>query len=115
LPGQAAGEKAVLEELPEATIFKTGPLVGVEDRLLNRIANLAKTLPAVPLIDGGATRMQPVYVRDVTNAMMNSLKSRDVLGQTYYLGGPKVFTCVPPMLLCLFVLALCMECKVPHL
>lgn len=98
---QAEGEAAVLEAYPEATIFRAGPLVGVEDHFLNNVAAQAKSLPFVPLVDGGRTRFQPVYVRDVVSAMMTSLRSRDVLGQTFHLGGPGVFTCAsliwPPL------------------
>ena len=73
---QFAGEQVVREIYPEATIFKPGPLIGVEDNLMNNLARL----------------LQPVYVRDVANAMINSLKTKECLGQDYHLGGPDVIT-----------------------
>lgn len=90
---KAAGEEVIKSELGDiATIFKLAHLTGTEDRLFNNYARLAKSLPFVPLADGGHTQLQPVWVRDVTTAMMNSLLTWDSLGKTYHLAGPDVFT-----------------------
>lgn len=89
---QAAGEKIVREIYPDATIFKPGQMVGVEDNLMNNLARLAKKFPIIPLIDGGHNKLQPVWVRDVARAMINSLKTKECLGQDYYLAGPDVIT-----------------------
>ena len=82
----------VREIYPEATIFKPGQLVGVEDNLMNNLARLAKKFPIIPLVDGGHQKLQPTYVKDVANAMINSLKTKECLGQTYHLAGPDVIT-----------------------
>ena len=52
----------------------------------------------LPIVGGGHARLQPVYVRDVADAMINSLRSRDAIGQDFYLAGPEILTCVtlPP-------------------
>ena len=92
---QAAGDAAVRAAMPNATIFKPGPLIGNEDRLTNNIAQLGKKYPVVPLVGGGRMRMQPVYVRDVADGMINSLRSRDALGKDYHMAGPEVITCAP--------------------
>ena len=47
----------------------------------------------LPIVGGGHARLQPVYVRDVADGMINSLRSRDAIGQDYYLAGPEVLTC----------------------
>ena len=47
--------------------------------------------PALPLIGGGQTRFQPVFVEDVAKAVAESV-TRGTSGQTYELGGPKVYT-----------------------
>jgi uncharacterized protein YbjT (DUF2867 family) len=63
---KAAGEDVIRGELgPLSTIFKPSVVTGTEDRLFNMYATMAKRTPAMPLIDGGSTRMQPVWVRDV--------------------------------------------------
>lgn len=92
---QAAGEAAVREAFPGATIVRPAVLVGVEDRLFNAYASLAKLAPVV-LGDGGAAKLQPVFVRDVANAIVESLKDRATVGRDIELAGPAVFTCVPP-------------------
>lgn len=47
----------------------------------------------LPIVGGGHARLQPVYVRDVADGMINSLRSRDAIGQDFYLAGPEVLTC----------------------
>ena len=89
---KAAGEAAVLETLPGATIFRPSIVFGPEDEFFNRFANMARFSPALPLIGGGHTRFQPVYVGDVADAVMAALTRDDVAGRTYELGGPKVYT-----------------------
>ena len=62
---KAAGEQAVLAAVPSATILRPSLLFGPEDQFTNRFAALARISPFLPLIGGGVTRMQPVYVGDV--------------------------------------------------
>ena len=61
---KAAGEAAVLEALPQATIVRPGIVFGREDQFINRFAALTAQLPVVPVV-AGRTRFQPVYVLDV--------------------------------------------------
>ncbi|CAI7788794.1 unnamed protein product [Closterium sp. NIES-54] len=88
---KALGEAAVLAEFPQATIIRSGPLAGTEDRLLNSWALMAKKFPFVPVIAGGHTLIQPVHVLDVATAV-NATVTDDgsSCGQTYELGGPEV-------------------------
>src|ERR1700744_4296496 len=62
---KAAGEQAVLSATPSATILRPSVVFGPEDDFTNRFAALARMSPALPLIGGGATKLQPVYVGDV--------------------------------------------------
>ena len=80
------------EVFPSATIVRPAVLVGVEDRLFNEYARLAKLLPVL-LPDGGEGKLQPVFVRDVASAIVESLKDRATLGKDIELAGPAVFTC----------------------
>jgi len=89
---KAAGEKAVLAALPSATIMRPSLVFGPEDQFTNRFAALAQMSPALPLIGGGLTRMQPVYVGDVATAIANAVDGKARPGATYELGGPEVLT-----------------------
>jgi uncharacterized protein YbjT (DUF2867 family) len=89
---KAAGEKAVLSTAPTATILRPSVLFGPEDQFSNRFAALARLSPALPLIGGGVTRLQPVYVGDVANAVADAVDGKTKAGATYELGGPEVLT-----------------------
>ena len=89
---KADGEKAVLAALPSATIMRPSVVFGAEDQFTNRFAALARSSPALPLIGGGETRMQPVYVGDVATAIADAVDGKAKAGATYELGGPEVLT-----------------------
>ena len=89
---KAMGEAAVREVMPSATILRPSIVFGPEDDFFNRFARMAVSLPALPLIGGGSTRFQPVFVGDVANAVAACLLSTETVGKTYELGGPAVFT-----------------------
>jgi uncharacterized protein YbjT (DUF2867 family) len=89
---KAAGEKAVLSAVPTATILRPSVLFGPEDQFTNRFAALARLSPALPLVGGGVTKMQPVYVGDVANAVGDAVDGKTKAGATYEIGGPEVLT-----------------------
>jgi len=89
---KAAGEKAVLAAIPSAIVMRPSVVFGPEDQFSNRFAALARISPALPLIGGGATRMQPVYVADVATAIADAVDGKAKSGATYELGGPEVLT-----------------------
>src|SRR6201998_3579239 len=89
---KAAGEKAVLSAVPTATIMRPSVVFGPEDQFTNRFAARARMSPALPLIGGGMTRLQPVYVGDVATAVADAVDGKTKAGATYQLGGPEVLT-----------------------
>jgi NADH dehydrogenase len=89
---KAEGERRVREAFPEATILRPSIVIGPEDDFFNRFAALARILPALPLIGGGKTRFQPVYVGDVAQAVVAALERDDAPGRTYELGGPQTYS-----------------------
>jgi uncharacterized protein YbjT (DUF2867 family) len=89
---KAAGEQAVKDAFPTATILRPSIVFGPEDDFFNRFASMAVMSPFVPLIGGGETRFQPVYVGDVASAALRVLDDPATAGRTYELGGPKVYT-----------------------
>jgi NADH dehydrogenase len=89
---KAAGERAVLETVPDAVITRPSIIFGPEDSFFNRFANMARLSPALPLIGGGHTRFQPVFVGDVAEAIARSVDGKVAGGRIYELGGPDVST-----------------------
>ena len=89
---KAAGEQAVLAAVPSATILRPSVVFGPEDEFTNRFAALARMSPVLPLIGGGETRMQPVFVGDVATVVADAVDGKAKAGATYELGGPEVLT-----------------------
>lgn len=89
---KASGETAVLEAFPEAVILRPSLVFGPEDSLFNRFAAMARVSPVMPLVGGGRTRFQPVYVGDVATAIANACEGLAKPGTVYELGGPEVLS-----------------------
>jgi NADH dehydrogenase len=89
---KAAGEAAVRDAFPTVTILRPSVVFGPEDQFFNRFAGMAMMMPMLPLIGGGETRFQPVYVGDVADAVIRCLDDPATAGRTYELGGPKIYT-----------------------
>jgi NADH dehydrogenase len=87
---KAAGEAGVLETLPDSIILRPSIVFGPEDNFFNQFANMARFSPVLPLIGGGNTRFQPVYVGDVAEAVARSVDGELKAGTVYELGGPEV-------------------------
>ncbi|MGG2382981.1 hypothetical protein, partial [Salmonella enterica] len=59
---KAEGEAGVREAFPKATILRPSVVFGAEDDFFNRFGRMARFSPFLPLIGGGQTRFQPVFV-----------------------------------------------------
>jgi len=86
---KAAGEAATLSAIPSAAVLRPSVIFGSGDAFFNRFASMATLAPALPLIGGGKTRFQPVFVGDVAAAVAQALAEP---GGVYELGGPAVYT-----------------------
>lgn len=89
---KAAGEQAVHTFFPDAVIFRPSLVFGPEDNFFNRFASLARFSPALPLIGGGRTQFQPIYVGDIAEATLEGLTRPEIRGKTFMLGGPAVYS-----------------------
>ena len=87
---KAEAEKAVFDAVPDAVVFRPSIVFGPEDGFFNRFAAMARLSPALPLIGGGETLFQPVYVGDVAEAVARAVDGRAAGGRVYELGGPEV-------------------------
>ncbi len=86
------GELVVQQAFPHVTIVRPGAMFGPGDALFGTLADIARLLPLLPLIGGGRTRLQPVYVEDVAEAIARVLDDPGTAGRTYELAGPGMYT-----------------------
>jgi NADH dehydrogenase len=90
---KAAGEATVAKAFPATTIIRPSIVFGPEDDFFNRFAKMALLSPVLPLIGGGTTRFQPVYVLDVAEALARAIENPEAhAGKTYELGGPRIYS-----------------------
>jgi NADH dehydrogenase len=91
---RSKGEAEVLMRRirPDAVILRPSIVFGMGDGFLNRFAAMATWSPVLPLIGGGETRFQPVYVGDVAEAVAQAVIRPEVGGQTFELGGPAIYS-----------------------
>jgi NADH dehydrogenase len=89
---KAEGEAAVRAAFPGAVILRPSVVFGAEDAFFNRFASMAMVSPVLPLIGGGKTRFQPVFVGDVAAATAAALTDPGAVARTFELGGPVVYS-----------------------
>ena len=90
------GEDAVMDACGHVSILRPSVVFGPDDEFFNMFAQVAQIVPfaPLPLVGGGHTRFQPVYVGDVADAVMACLQKpeADVCGKVFELGGPEIVT-----------------------
>jgi uncharacterized protein YbjT (DUF2867 family) len=89
---KAEGEAAVRSAFPGAVVIRPSVVFGAEDKFFNKFGQMAALFPALPLIGGGETKFQPVYVGDVAAVVAKAVSSPAAEGLTYELGGPAVYS-----------------------
>ncbi|MBH66845.1 MAG: complex I NDUFA9 subunit family protein [Rhodospirillaceae bacterium] len=89
---KALGEECVKNEFEDTIILRPSIVFGPDDNFFNRFANLATYSPVVPLIGGGKTLFQPVYVHNVAQAAVTALSQKEFKGKTFELGGPSIYS-----------------------
>ncbi len=89
---RADGEAAVRAAFPAATILRPSVLFGPQDAFLTSLVQMLRLSPVMPLFGDGGTKLQPVYVGDVAEAVAGVLETPAAVGTLYELGGPDVFS-----------------------
>ena len=89
---KAEGERRVKKHMPDAVIMRPSVIFGPEDGFLNKFASLAQYMPFLPLIGGGQTKFEPVFVGDVAKAIVMAAEGKAKAGMTYELGGPEIMS-----------------------
>ncbi|MEO3387054.1 complex I NDUFA9 subunit family protein [Mesorhizobium sp. CAU 1741] len=87
---KARAERAVIDTVADAVIFRPSILFGPGDGFFNRFAAMSRLAPALPLIGGGETLLQPAYVGDVAEAIALAVDGKVEGGRIYDLGGPEI-------------------------
>lgn len=98
---KAIAEEAVLKAVKDAVILRPSIIFGPEDGFFNKFADMSRLAPALPLVGGGQTKFQPVYVADVAEAVVKGVVGELEGGKIYELGGPEVLSfkqCLETML-----------------
>ncbi len=89
---KALGEQAAFAARRDAVVIRPSIVFGPEDDFFNRFASLARISPFLPLIGGGTTKFQPVFVGDVAEAIAKAVEGEAEGGKIYELGGPEVMS-----------------------
>ena len=89
---KAMGEAAVRQAFPGAVVIRPSIMFGADDKFFNKFGQMAALFPALPLIGGGETKFQPVYVGDVAQVVAKAVAHPAAEGLTYELGGPAVYS-----------------------
>jgi uncharacterized protein YbjT (DUF2867 family) len=98
---KAIAEETVLKAVKDAVILRPSIVFGPEDGFFNKFADMSRLAPALPLVGGGHTKFQPVYVADVAEAVVKGVVGEIDGGKIYELGGPEVLSfkqCLQTML-----------------
>ena len=81
------GEKNIQDTFKQSVILRPGIMFGPEDKFFNTFATLAQFSPVLPLIGGGKTVFEPIYVGDVAQSIVKSLELNNLKPSIYELGG----------------------------
>ncbi|MEZ0259693.1 MAG: complex I NDUFA9 subunit family protein [Alphaproteobacteria bacterium] len=92
---KAEGESKAIHAFSRTAILRPGVVFGPEDDFFNKFAGMERLYPLMPLIAGGKTQLQPVYVGDIAKAVYNIIADPECDrhgGHIYELGGPATYT-----------------------
>src|SRR5260370_25327347 len=81
------GEVAVGGGFPDAIVVRPAVMFGPDDAFLTPILALLRKLPVFPMFGRGLTRLQPVYVGDVAEAIAKALATPEKRAITFECGG----------------------------
>lgn len=86
------GELAVRATFPDAIFVRPAVMFGPDDVLLTTTLKLLRRLPIYPIFGRGLTRLQPVYVEDVAEAVARIMQQAETPSMAFELGGPCVYS-----------------------
>ena len=89
---KALAEEAIVGSGMEYVIFRPSWIYGSADRSMNRFARMARFLPFLPVIGDGSTKVYPIFVRDVAEVVVQSVRNLKATNKIFELGGPEELT-----------------------
>lgn len=82
-------EEAIRNSQIDYTIFRPSVIFGKDDKFINKLVQMVRRFPLVPVVGDGKARLQPVYIRDLAAIMRDCLQNEKVLNKTIKIGGPE--------------------------
>jgi uncharacterized protein YbjT (DUF2867 family) len=86
------GELAVRAVVPDAVVVRPAVMFGPNDAFLTSLLALLRTFPIFPMFGRGRTRLQPVYVGDVAEAIVKAIERPEKGDRIFECGGPRVYS-----------------------
>ena len=84
-------DKYIEKNCNKFSIIRPSVIFGIDDNFFNKFAKMSMFSPFLPLIMGGTTKFQPVYVDDVSRGIIQILK-KNKFNKIYEFGGPKIYS-----------------------
>lgn len=88
--GKAILERAIIASGLSYRIIRPTVIFGTEDILINNIAWLLRHFPVFPIFGSGTYRLQPIYVEDMANLVVNAGQQDET--PLFDAVGPDIFT-----------------------
>lgn len=85
------GEHAVRSAFPAAVVIRPAVMFGPDDAFLTALIRLLRILPIYPMFGSGETRLQPVYVEDIGEAIARIMQQDQNGVTTFECGGPRSY------------------------
>src|SRR5579885_2143675 len=93
MQGRYLAEKLLMECGLEWSIIRPSVIFGKDAPFIKGLTDLIRTAPVVPLIGGGKTMFQPIYVEDVVTVIIKVLEDpQRTNGKIYTIGGPEQYS-----------------------
>src|SRR6266487_5325133 len=93
MQGRYLAEKMLKDSGLDWTIIQPSVLFGKNAPFIKGLSELISTAPVVPLIGGGKTLFQPIYVEDVVTVIIKTLEDpARTTGKTFTIGGPAYYS-----------------------
>lgn len=93
MTAKAIAEQQIQKSSLNYTILRTGQVFGPQDHFTTNLARLIRAIPFIFLLpDQGDTLLQPLWIKDLTTALVWALDLENTHRKLYEIGGPEQLT-----------------------